>query len=184
MKDIKITEVFCEILSGFALAAIIIPFLDVTHVTDVALTTEFIGKHLNGASVAGGIAISYLLGLIMDAVGLSLGELFLDIWVCRDTPSSQQTQGFFKAVQPHVLQYRDTQWAYYSMYRNLFLLLIPGGIFWSWTAWSHSGWIWGLAILAASALLELCFWRTMTALLQIYYTITKSANKSDAVDGK
>ncbi|MEW6667680.1 MAG: hypothetical protein AB1512_20925 [Thermodesulfobacteriota bacterium] len=177
MKDIGVAEVFCEILSGIVLAAVIVPFLVIRGVADIPSITAFMGKHMNAATLTMAIAACYFLGLIMDAVGLAVGERCLDSRVCKDAPSSEEMQLFWKAVPEHVLTYRDTQWAYYSMYRNLFLLLIPGSLLWCCVAWAHSGWLWGLLTLVASALLELCFWRTMKCLLELYYTITKSANK-------
>ncbi len=173
MKDIDISEVFCEILSGLASIAVIVPFLDLIHISDVSSTMVFIGKHLDGVTIATGIAVSYFLGLIMDAVGLSIGECFLDGFICRESPSSQQIGAFWKVVPAHILQYRDTQWSYYSMYRNLFLLLIPGCIFWLLVIWFHFGAIMGLSVLAVTVSLEIAFWKTMKSLLKIYYTIAQ-----------
>jgi len=175
MKEINIGEVFCEILSGFTVILLVIPLLDLTQYSNLEKTSEFIFRHFNGATLAGGIAVCYLLGLIMDAVGLGVGESFLDSWVKREgAPTEDERNRFWQETSAHALNYRNKQWAYYSTYRNLFLLLIPGGIFWVLALFLHGKAALAFWLVLLLIFIEWCFWRTMVALLGIYYTITKA----------
>ena len=170
MSDIKISEVFCEVLSGAAMllvAGLGLHYLGFLKVQDLpkAIENSSFGK------LAEVLAICYLLGLIMDAISLAIGELFLDKRVVSDEPKPEEVRVFLKTAPEHILKYRDTQWAYYSTYRNLFLLLFPGGILATLIIFQERG-IWGLLVLAISVAFGIAFFRSMKTLLKLYYNLT------------
>jgi hypothetical protein len=79
-------------------------------------------------------------------------------------------------VTQHVLSYRDTQWAYFSCYRNLAVLGVPGGLLWLVLIWRDGSPWWALSFLAGVAVGELVLFRSMKALLGGYYAITKAVS--------
>jgi len=174
MKEISVAEVFCEVLSGLAIMFFMIPLLDVIGKSCIHQSFTFIGKNLSATAIGGILVLAYILGLVMDTIGLAVGELFLDRWLCKDSPSAEEKATFWKKVPAHVLGYRDTQWAYVSAYRNLAILALPGGILWCWSIGSKYGCIWALGPLVGMIILELVLLKTIAVLLKIYCGITKS----------
>jgi len=174
MKEISVAEVFCEVLSGLAIMFFVIPLLDVTGKSCIHQSFLFIGKNLSATTIGGALVFAYILGLLLDTIGLAIGEWFLDSWLCKDRPSKEETETFWKKVPAHVLGYRDTQWAYVSAYRNVAILAAPGGLLWCWSIGSKYGWIWAFVTLLGTLILEVALLKTIAVLLKIYFRITKS----------
>jgi hypothetical protein len=170
--EINVREVFCEILSGLVVLLLVTAAVDLAGVMSIDVAWVAFTTNVSFGDVATVILICYLLGLIMDAVGVALGELFLDRLLVSDEPSKAERARFWETVPEHVITYRDVQWAYYSTYRNLFLLTIPTTILWS-IVFCEINWIFSMVILLVGVLLEFAFWRTMTALLNIYFELTR-----------
>jgi len=169
MKGISIPEVFCEIISGLAVmlaAPVLLRVLGFQGVLERICSAE--PTALTAAVV---VVTAYLVGLLMDAIGMCLGEWFLD-GLLGDEGLSQEVQAkFWRGVTPHVLQYRDTQWAYYSAYRNLLILGLIVGPLWI-VSFAVDGRIReAVAVLVVAVVLEYSFWRTSKALLRIYNAI-------------
>jgi hypothetical protein len=174
MKDLDVTQVFCEVLTGLAFFFVILSVLSLTGshaVHDVAL---YAASKLTIASLGAILVIAYLVGTMMDAVGLALDQLFLYRLVARDEPSEEERAKFWKNVNQHVLAYREAQWTYFSCYRNLFILFVPGSILWTLIVWNNIGPYWGISTGFVFLLLEASFFVTMKALVEIYFKITKS----------
>ncbi len=174
MKEISVAEVFCEVLSGLAIMFSMIPLLDVIGKSCIHQSFTFIGKNLSATAIGGALVLAYILGLVMDTIGLAVGEWFLDRFLCKDPPSAEEIATFWKKVPAHVLGYRDTQWAYVSAYRNLAILALPAGILCCCSVGSNYGWIWALVPLVGMIILELALLKTIEVLLKIYYLITTS----------
>ena len=166
MKEISVAEVFCEVLSGLAIMFFMIPLLDVIGNSCIHQSFTFIGKNLSATAIGGALVLSYILGLVMDTIGLAVGECFLDRRLCKDAPSGEEIAIFWKKVPKHVLGYRDTQWAYVSAYRNLAILAFPGGTLWCWAIGSSFGWIWALVPLVGVIILEVALLKTIAVLLK------------------
>jgi hypothetical protein len=76
MKEFNIKELFCEIFSGFIaiiVFVLIIDCFDQFHFKDILNDLK-----LDFGFITSMIILSYFVGLIVDSIGLSLGELFLD----------------------------------------------------------------------------------------------------------
>jgi len=175
MKGVNVAEVFCEVLSGLAIMFFVIPFLDIIGSSTVCNSFAFIGKNISATTIGGILILAYILGLVMDAIGLAVGEWFLDNLLCKDSPSKEETAALWKNVSSHVLEYRDTQWAYTSVYRNLFILTVPGGLLWCWYIWNKFGWFPGASVLIGVIFLELALLKSIKTLLKIYVVITKNS---------
>ena len=175
MKGLNVAEVFCEVLSGLAVIFFVIPLLDIIVTISICKTFAFICKNLSATTIGGALVLAYILGLLMDAIGLALGEWFLDSLLCRDSPSTEEAAAFWKSVSSHVLAYRDIQWAYASAYRNLAILSVPGGLLWCWYVGNNYGWILGIAVLLGVIFLEVVLLKSVAVLLKIYYGITKTS---------
>jgi hypothetical protein len=121
--------------------------------------------------VTGILVVAYVVGVMIDAVGLVIGELFIDKIVCQHEPSDAELGAFYSGAEEHVMKYRDVQWTYYSLYRNLLLLAVPlaivGGV--ALAKRGHCGWALVGAILSIG--LGGCFFFAMRALLALYYNI-------------
>jgi hypothetical protein len=120
------------------------------------------------------LVAAFLVGIMMDAVGLALDKLLFDRFVATGEPSEEDRAKFWKSVSAHVLTYREAQWTYYSCYRNLFILFVPGSFIWTKMVWTRAGRYWGIGTGCAFVVLEITFVVTMKALVNIYFKITKS----------
>jgi hypothetical protein len=174
MKDIDVTQVFCEVLTGLGFLFVILSILSLTGsytVRDVAL---YATSRLTIASLGAILVVAYLVGTIMDAVGLALDQLFLYRLVVKAEPSEDDRAKFWKNVSEHVLTYREAQWTYFSCYRNLFILFVPGSILWTVVVWKNVGPYWSIFTALVCILLEISLFITMKALVEIYFKITRS----------
>lgn len=168
MKEINVGEVFCEILSGSAILLVIVAVLDLTNIQSVDATVVAVVNTLSGADVVVVLVVSYLLGLLMDAIGFAMGELFLDQWVGLTQLTEEEFKKFWRTVPPHVLRYRNVQWSYYSAYRNLLVLGVPGGLLWVALAWCKIGLCGALVVFGGVTALAAAFRKSMVALAKIY----------------
>jgi len=175
MKGINITEVFCEILSGVAIMFYVIPFLDLIGVSYISQSFAFIAKNLSMPTIFGVLILAYIIGLVMDAIGLAVGECFLDSLLCKVAPTKGERAAFWKNVSSHVLGYHDTQWAYISAYRNLAILTVPGGLLWCWFMGNNYSWVPAIAVLLGVFILEFAFLKSIAVLLRIYVEMIESA---------
>ena len=78
MRGINISEVFCEVLSGLAIMVSLIAILDVIGTSSIGNTVELFSSNFDVSTLGGLIFLAYVMGLLMDAVGLVIGDLFLD----------------------------------------------------------------------------------------------------------
>lgn len=116
----------------------------------------------------------YLLGLIVDSLGLAIGEWKLDGWVVKEPPPEKETIAhFYKAVSEHLLKYRDLQWTYYSMYRNMFILGIPITIFVMGCLIKRDLYFWAATTVLIGMLFIVSTWVSMRTLLKLCYAITR-----------
>ncbi|MBC2705140.1 hypothetical protein [Desulfobacula sp.] len=183
MRGLDLNEALCELLGGFFILLSIIPILDINGTIAVKDTFIFLSKNLSLSLIGAVIILSYLLGLIMDVIGLGLGELFVDDFLCKDCPSFEETESFWRNVPEHVLKYRDKQWAYYSAYRNLAILIIPCSFLWGIVFFEKLCWQWVIILV----FLFLIYWalkRTSSVLLKIYYNITKVFNEKNSISSE
>ena len=172
MKDLNFTELFCEIFSGLYTLLIITLIFDCFGYLDIIKTIQGI-MTLPIFTIT--IVCSYLIGLIVDAIGLSLGEWFFDEWVSNedDTPTKEEYAKYYKSVSETSAKYRDLQWSYYSLYRNIFLLSVVGIFFYMYKSGIVFGG--GFAVLTTIIIIGInaCIFYAMRTLLNLYYKITK-----------
>jgi hypothetical protein len=174
MKDFNLTNIFCEVLSGLGIITFLIPLLDILNCYTLKETLTFIADKISLANFGILIFLCYILGLLFDAIGLVIGDLFLDNRANKDVPTQAQVADFWKNANSHVLDYRDIQWAYYSLYRNLFIISAPGSIVWAIAIWKNFNWYSALITQILFGVFEWILFYSMKTLLKLYYTITKS----------
>ncbi len=170
---VAVTEIFCEIISGLALALLVLAFLDWQEIYVFEKLWEAVKPALGLTLFTIILVGAYLLGVVLDAVGLVFDELF-DNRICSDEPTSQEMKLFWNKAGEHVFEYRDNVWAYYFCYRNLFILVLPSMICW-FGALRHRGlfgWAWSVAV--TIFLMGIVLFVSMRILLKLYYEITKS----------
>ena len=176
MNNFNVAEVFCEVLSGFAIMFFIIPLFDVLGISNIFETFAFMWTNLTAAKLVAMLVLAYILGIIMDSIGLSIGEWFLDDIICKGYPTLKDRKIFWNTVPSHVLAYRDMQWAYFSTYRNLAILTLFSGALWCWCLGAHYGIIGFIVVLVSMVILEIAFWKSMKVLLRTYYDLTFFSN--------
>lgn len=176
----NVVEVFCEILSGLVLILMVIPILVLANKADLNDTWDFIASHLTGPNVTLLISFSYLLGLIVDSIGFSVGDWFLDDLINKSDNSKGNRISFYSNVSSQVLSYRDTQWTYYSLYRNLFILFIFHAILWSICICIHYKIYQAIVLIVIIGFLEITLFKTMRGLSKLYIEITSSINNKQA----
>jgi len=173
MKDFNLTEVFCEVLGGGLAIALAIALLDLTgYINVIQLIKKSTSASLGNITVV--LIGCYFVGLLVDAVGLTVGELFFDGLVGTEkSPSSDQVRQFWQSADEHVLRYREIQWAFYSAYRTVLLLLIPGTIVFSLEVWKYTNFWLGLTSTVLFVVLEASLFFSTRCLLDLYYSIPK-----------
>jgi len=133
-----IGEVFCELLSGLAIMFLLLPFLDLFKIRSISQSLEFISQHNGAAELAGALVAAYCLGLIMDAVGIAIGEKWLypqlHKRVKEKEPCTYERKAFYEKTSAHLLQHREYEYAYLLAYTNLLIIAVPSVILWcAWT---------------------------------------------------
>lgn len=139
MKDLDLTQVFCEVLTGLGVLIValsLVVLMGSYTLLDVVLYAT--GK-LSLASLGAILVAAFLIGTMMDAVGFAFDKLIFDRLIASGEPSEEHRARFWKTVSAHVLAYREAQWTYYSCYRNLFILFVPGSIIWTIVVWTRVG---------------------------------------------
>jgi hypothetical protein len=93
-------------------------------------------------------------------------------------PSAESLANYWKTAAQHVVKYRDTQWTYYSFYRNLFILFVPGSIgFGIVAARYYNNWL-GVGAFVSVVLIEVCLFFSLRVLINLYYDILKNFSSS------
>jgi hypothetical protein len=181
MKDLNLAEVFCEVLGGGLAIALAIALLDLSGWIDVvSLLKDAAAASVGSVTVA--LIGSYIVGLLVDAVGLSVGEWCFDRLVgAGEAPSPEQCRLFWQHAAEHVVKYWENQWTFYSAYRTAFLLLIPGTIVFPLAIWKHASLCLGLASVALAIGLEVSLFFSARCLLALYYSIPKYFSKAAEV---
>jgi hypothetical protein len=112
--------------------------------------------------------------LLVDAITLALGECWFDAFLRAGSPPSEaDAKQFWQRATEQVMRYRDQQWAFYSTYRALFLLLLPGWGVLSWLTWKHIGYGYALIVASSLILLEVGIYFAARCLLKLNYSLTK-----------
>jgi hypothetical protein len=173
MKETQLTEAFCEVLAGLALLLLAVPLLDISHVLPLETFFTAVLQNLRLATLGSILIVAYLMGAIFDAVGMATDELLLAHLLSVNPLTEAERKKFWCDVKEHVLRYRDCQWAWYSCYRNLLIILFPTAILWIWDIVLRSSMLWGAVAAMGFGLLGLAFVSTMKTLLKIYSQITK-----------
>jgi hypothetical protein len=174
MKDFNLSEMFCEVLGGGLAIVLAIAALDLSGCLDIVQLFKDVNTKLSLGAVTVGVIGSYLVGLLMDAIGLLLGEWWFDKVACaEDPPSDEQIKDFWTHAKEHMVNYRDHQWAFYSAYRILFLLLLPGSIILVFVVSKHAGPCWIPVPAALLIGLEVSLFFSARYLLTLYYSLTK-----------
>jgi|ERR1039458_2385529 hypothetical protein len=120
------------------------------------------------------LLLAYLAGTIVDAFGLAVEQLFLGNLITKDKLTDDEIKAFWKNAQEYVVEYRDHQWAWYSCYRNLFILFVPNAILWTWVVVRSYSWCAGLLVFSAFVIAEISFVIAMKVLLRIYFQVGRS----------
>ncbi len=174
MKETNLTEMFCEVLGGLGLAFLLVPIFDLTDIYKMKDLFPALLAKLDWAVLGSILVLAYLAGAIVDAFGLAADELLLGKLVIKDKLTDVEATAFWKTAKEHVLKYRDHQWAWYSCYRNLFILFLPSAILWTWVVVRSYTWCRGILVFSGFVVTEICLVITMKALVRIYFRIGRS----------
>ena len=169
MKAFNLKEIFCELLSGFVAIVVIFLYLDNFSIYELDSSIEITIEKLTAF-----IFLSYFIGLVVDSIGFSIGELFLDKWICNtSTPTDAQLKNYREKADLDTKRYREEQWIFVSLYRNLsilnliiIVLLIIRLLIMSFS-WNI---LWLIVFLL---LIELSFYKSIKSGLKIYYNLAK-----------
>jgi len=124
--DLKLSEVFCELGTGFSLIMAII----VLMVGIGCIQANEIAKYIASLAIEKVTLlciISYVIGIIFDAILMSLDNVIIKIFDLKP-PNNIEQKLFWEKVESHVLKYRDSLWAYSYFYLNLFILVSVSAI--------------------------------------------------------
>jgi hypothetical protein len=178
VKELDLSQLFCEVLGGLAAILLLVGLLDLLGAIDLQ---AFLGSHadrLSLTALTGILILSYLAGIVVDAIGMAFDGLPVVEKHLMSVNSAGETEevrkknerSFVKSAPEHLFQYRKEQWAYYSCYRNLFILMPLGTTVWAWLAFKYELWQVALVVVAIGVLLTVVLWNTMKEMLDIYRT--------------
>ncbi|MCE7990896.1 MAG: hypothetical protein HEP71_02910 [Roseivirga sp.] len=171
---LNLKEIFCELLSGLALILLILPLLHILGAVTIFQVKELALESLDGTLlITLTLICSFVLGIIMDSIGLALGSLFIDKVICSDEPESFDYRRYWKTVTTELSAYREEQWAYYSCYRNMSIVLIPLVFFWSIVIYEQGNYLLIVVLIVVGVLTELALIKSMKILLELVYKLTK-----------
>jgi hypothetical protein len=173
MKEFNLADLFGELLSGILVLIVSILILDYCGFFTLKDIIKCFKIELGFITFI--LLFCYFLGIIMHSIGLTLGELFLDnLITTKKEPTEKQKKKYFKNVQEHVSAYRDRQWKYYSLYRNIFIIIIIGLFFYCNIVWREIGSKFTVITTFIIVLVLISLYFTMRTLINLYYRITKS----------
>ena len=177
-------EVFCELLSGLAIMALVLPILDLWGESSLSQSLKFVGRHTNVATLGGGLVLAYSLGLIMDAVGIAVGEWLYPKLYKRmkvKEPLAGDRKTFYEKSLPHVLEHREYEYAYLLAYTNLAIIAVPSVILWCVWMGLRCGWSCPLCIpIIFFICLEGALWKSIDFHLKQDAEITNAYTSADA----
>jgi hypothetical protein len=167
--NLNLVYIFSELVTGIAFISLTLIYGYLSNSFDITAFENFIETNFSFSKLLGVSILVYCIGFIFDGIGLGVGELFLDNLLYKR--KSIDRKKFFREVSEYVFVYRNKQWAYYSGYRNLFLLIFLFLIATFPHLFKIKG-IWvGSLILITIILIEYLVYRTMKMLLKLYYSI-------------
>lgn len=167
-------EIFCELLSGMGMILLIIPIVLLLDIASLDDLMAFLNDKNNFLPLLTGLTIlSYVLGILMDAVGLALGYLVIDKLVGGKEPTSNEYRKYWKNVTQELSGFREQQWTYYSCFRNLSINLIPAGGLWFIVLIQQGSTAIAFVVIISTVIIELSLIKSMEILLKLYYQITK-----------
>lgn len=167
---LDIQSVFCEVIGGLGLIALIAGILVLTGNSSVATLTDRVVDGGGGLELAGVLVAAYVAGVVVDAAGLVLDEYVLYRLADRSATEAERRL-FFQKVSAHVLEWRTNVWNYYFCFRNLLLLAVPNALVWTVVA-SRASWLAGAVtfILIGSVAVVLAV--ASKILLDLYQKVT------------
>ncbi len=171
---LNLFHIFSELVTGIAFISIALIYGYLSKSFDIATFENFIKTDYSFLKLLGASILIYYIGFIIDGVGLGVGELFLDDLLYKRNSIDNNRKKFFREVPEHVFEYRNRQWAYYSCYRNLFLLTIPLLIIAVYYLFKIKGIWFGLLALIIIVGIQFFILKTMRMLLKLYYSIEES----------
>ena len=173
MKDFNLINLFCEILSGIFGILISLLILDVFGY--IKIDEIFNNINIDISYLTFLLVVSYFIGLFIDAIGLALGEWFLDELVATiNYPDKIENKRFYNKSSEHIAEYRYRQWKYYSLYRNLFIMLLTGLPFYTYKMWIILDWKITVISTIVIIFLIVSILKSMRTLINLYYNIAKS----------
>ena len=170
MKELDLSQVFCEVVSGLAGIFIFFGLLDALEVQGIKDIVVWFGMNMSIPIATGLFVIAYLLGLILDAFGLLFDKL-IDKCLGITEPTADELKQFYSKVPNHVFGYWKEQWVYFSCYRNILMCLIPGFLIWTYVAHKYWGMKAVLGVSLGSLVLGFALWESLKDLKTIYSKI-------------
>jgi len=122
---LDIEKIFSEFVTGIVFMILCLTLFFLSGHVQVSESLGVLKEWSSFSNLLFFLIIAGFIGFVIDGVGLGFGEVLFDDLVYRYKISAEKRKSFFENASESTLAYRNRQWAYYSCYRNLFLLLIP-----------------------------------------------------------
>lgn len=176
MKDLDIGVLFCEILGGLCLMLICVAALDLAGLVDVRSVLVNATKESTGWSIAGLLVAAYLVGIIVDAIGMAFDEIITRIPGINSTlgyDGGKLPDCFYAKSKEHQLAFWRDQWTYFSCYRNLLMLSVAWMPISVLIANKYGGSVWVWIILAGCVVTIGSLGVTVRCMQRVLATISK-----------
>lgn len=167
MQSLNLSELFCEVLSGFLAILLAIVLADLFHLFPLRQAASALLTNLELGPITLVLVCSYLAGLLVDALGLTLGEWKLDAWM-QTVSGNCNSRQYWQTAAAHAVTYREHQWAFYSMYRNILILLAIGVIPFVLVVSKYAGYVASSCTFLAFLILAMCMFFAGRATLDLY----------------
>lgn len=133
-----ISEVFCEIVSAIGFIAAFIPILVLLNWVSLVDVADWVTS-LKGANLLSFAFISYILGVVLNVVGLPADKFMKRLKITGQYPGESSRKLFYQKASSDLFNFRTNAWNHYYCFRNLLTFSPFAFILWGWVIYLHWG---------------------------------------------
>jgi len=126
----SIEAVFCEVVSGIGFILTFLPIFICSGWINLIQIEQCIMK-MEVASLVSFVLAMYILGVILNIIGLPADKLSKCIKLKEPTPTDESVKLFYKKASPELFNFRTNVWNHYYCFRNLLVFSPLALILWA-----------------------------------------------------
>ncbi len=168
-----VSEIFCELVSSIGFIIAFFPVAMYANLVTLNKVTMWIAS-ITATQLALVIFVAYLLGVLLNIIGLPADRLMRYIGISGQYPGESSSKLFFEKASSHLLNYRTNNWNHYYCFRNLFIFSTFGLALWAPIIFCENGWIAGVIFVVTMVLFGGLLYLAVNEHADFYSEITKT----------